>query len=83
MVVQQERAGPEDVGQQALIRGFYRSSVFRPGLSLSDVGRRSTIGHIDETGAPLPWSRPHCCTRCHAETRVDARRVQVGAIDLQ
>ena len=32
---------------------------FRPGLSRSEVGRRSMIGHTVSSGVPLPWSRPH------------------------
>ena len=40
MVVQ--RRGPEDVGDQALMRGLDTAFPFiRPGLSLSEVGRRS------------------------------------------
>ena len=36
------RAGPEDVGDQALIRGLDTALPFvRPGLSLSGIGRRS------------------------------------------
>jgi hypothetical protein len=38
----EERAGPEDVGDQALIRGLDTALPFvRPGLSLSGIGRRS------------------------------------------
>src|ERR1700675_2025912 len=38
----EERAGPEDVGDQALMRGLDTAFPFvRPGLSLSGVGRRS------------------------------------------
>ena len=38
----EERAGPEDVGDQALMRGLATAFPFvRPGLSLSEVGRRS------------------------------------------
>jgi hypothetical protein len=38
----EERAGPEDVGDQALMRGLVTAFPFvRPGLSLSEVGRRS------------------------------------------
>ena len=38
----EERAGPEDVGDQALMRGLVTAFPFvRPGLSLSGVGRRS------------------------------------------
>jgi len=32
----EERAGPEDVGNQALMRGCYRISVCSSGLSLSE-----------------------------------------------
>ena len=38
----EERAGPEDVGDQALMRGLDTAfPCVRPGLSLSEVGRRS------------------------------------------
>jgi len=38
----EERAGPEDVGDQTLIRGLDTAFPFvRPGLSLSKHGRRS------------------------------------------
>src|SRR5215471_81371 len=38
----EERTGPEDVGNQALMRGLDTALPFvRPGLSLSAVGRRS------------------------------------------
>src|SRR5882762_8506842 len=38
----EERAGPEDVGDQALMRGLDTALPFvRPGLSLSGIGRRS------------------------------------------
>jgi hypothetical protein len=38
----EERAGPEDVGDQALMRGLDTAFPFvRPGLSLSEIGRRS------------------------------------------
>jgi hypothetical protein len=43
----EERAGREDVGEQALMRGLDTAFPFvRLGLSLSIVGRRSMIGHI-------------------------------------
>ena len=51
----EERAGSEDVGEQALMRGLDTAfPFFRLGLSLSKVGRRSMIGHIDSSGIPLP-----------------------------
>src|SRR5258707_15528971 len=38
----EERAEPEDVGDQALMRGLDTALPFvRPGLSLSEIGRRS------------------------------------------
>ena len=38
----EERAGREDVGDQALMRGLATALPFvRPGLSLSEIGRRS------------------------------------------
>jgi hypothetical protein len=58
----EERAGPEDVGEQALMRGLDTAFPFvRLGLSRSKSGRRSRIGHVESSGVPLPWSRPHCC----------------------
>jgi len=51
----EERAGHEDVGEQALMRGLDTAFPFvRLGLSLSNVGRRSMIGHINPSGIPLP-----------------------------
>jgi hypothetical protein len=60
----EERAGPEDVGEQALMRGLDTAfPFFRLGLSRSNVGRRSCDRpHNGCSGVPLPWSRPHCCT---------------------
>ena len=47
----EERAGPEDVGEQALMRGLDTAfPFFRLGLSRSEVGRRSMIGHIESFG---------------------------------
>src|ERR1700680_4559651 len=63
MVRAEEKAGPEDVGEQALMRGLDTAfPCFRLGLSRSKSGRRSRIGHVESSGVPLPWSRPHCCT---------------------
>jgi hypothetical protein len=60
----EERAGPEDVGEQTLMRGLDTAfPFFRLGLSRSSVGRRShDRPHNGCSGIPLPWSRPHCCT---------------------
>ena len=60
----EERAGPEDVGDQALMRGLDTAFPFvRPGLSLSGVGRRSCDRPRSKAREfPLPWSRPRCCT---------------------
>jgi hypothetical protein len=59
----EERARPEDVGEQALVRGLDTAFPFvRLGLSRSKSGRRSRIGHVESSEVPLPWSRPHCCT---------------------
>jgi hypothetical protein len=43
--VDRVRAGvkPADVGEPSLMRGFYRKTVFRPGLPLSSHGRRSVV----------------------------------------
>lgn len=56
-----ETAGPEDVGEQALIRGLDTAVPFvRLGRLGSGVNQR--IGHIVSSGVPLPWLRPRCCT---------------------
>ena len=59
----EERTGPEDVGEQALMRGLDTAfPFFRLGLSRSEVGRRSMIGHIDNLGnspAVVPPSLLH------------------------
>jgi hypothetical protein len=59
----EERTGPEDVGEQALMRGLDTAfPFFRLGLSLSEVGRRSMIGHIASVGnspAVVPPSLLH------------------------
>ena len=50
----EERTGPEDVGDQTLMRGLDTALPFvRPGLSLSGIGRRSCIGHVETSGVPL------------------------------
>jgi len=43
--VDRVRAGvkPADVGEPSLMRGFYRKTVFRPGLPLSSYGRQSVV----------------------------------------
>ena len=59
----EERTGPEDVGEQALMRGLDTAfPFFRLGLSRSEVGRRSMIGHIESFGnspAVVPPSLLH------------------------
>src|SRR5262245_45079613 len=59
----EERAGPEDVGEQALMRGLDTAFPFFvwgcPGLH---TGVDQVTGHTVMSGIPLPWSRPHCCT---------------------
>ena len=59
----EERTGPEDVGEQALMRGLDTAfPFFRLGLSRSEVGRRSMIGHIESIGnspAVVPPSLLH------------------------
>ena len=56
----EERTGPEDVGEQALIRGLATASPFFVwGCPRSEIGRRSMIGHMVPSGVPLPWFRPH------------------------
>jgi hypothetical protein len=53
----EERAGPEDVGDQALMRGLDTAFPFvRPGLSLSGVGRRSCDRPRRKLGSS-PWRR--------------------------
>ena len=50
----EERAGPEDVGDQTLIRGLDTALPFvRPGLSLSGIGRRSCDRPRETSGVPL------------------------------
>jgi hypothetical protein len=53
----EERAGPEDVGDQALMRGLDTAFPFvRPGLSLSGVDHM--IGHTVTSGVPLAVVTP-------------------------
>jgi hypothetical protein len=55
----EERAGPEDVGDQALMRGLVTAFPFvRSGLSLSGSGVDHVIGHVDSSGVPLPVVPP-------------------------
>jgi len=60
-----ERAGPEDVGDQALMRGLDTALPFvRPGLSLSGIGRRSCDRPRRTLGSSLavvPPSLLHDC----------------------
>ena len=50
----EERAGPEDVGDQALMRGLDTAFPFvRPGLFLSGSGVDHVIGHVESSGVPL------------------------------
>jgi hypothetical protein len=59
----EERAGPEDVGDQTLMRGLVTAFPFiRPGLSCLGSGIDYMIGHVETSGVPLPWSRPRFCT---------------------
>jgi len=60
----EERAGPEDVGDQALIRGLDTAlPLVRPGLSLSGIGRRSCdrphskLGNSPRRGPALTSAR--------------------------
>jgi hypothetical protein len=56
-------AKPEDVGDQALIRVFNRSSEISSGAVLSlRAGVDLLIGHKATSGIPLPWLRPRRCT---------------------
>jgi len=57
------RAEPEDVGDQALMRGLVTAFPFvRPGLSLSGVGRRSCDRPHRKLGSSPAVVRPRCCT---------------------
>ena len=57
------RAGPEDVGDQTLIRVYVRSSEVSSGAVLSlRAGVDLLIGHKATSGIPLPWLRPRRCT---------------------
>lgn len=56
-------AKPEDVGDQALIRGFkpqFRDSSGAVRCLRAGVDR--LIGHKAISGIPLPWLRPRRCT---------------------
>src|SRR5258708_4113854 len=68
----EERAGPEDVGDQALMRGLDTALPFvRPGLSLSRSGVDHVIGHAGDRrgddGRPLalPGERPKTPAQSH------------------
>jgi hypothetical protein len=57
------RAEPEDVGDQALMRGLDTAFPFvRPGLSLSGVGSRRGAGTASPGIAPGPPPPPPPCT---------------------
>ena len=57
------RAGPEDVGDQTLIRGLVpHFRLFVRGCPCLNAGIDLAIGHIVQAGIPLPWPRPRCCT---------------------
>jgi hypothetical protein len=50
----EERAGPEDVGDQTLMRGLDTALPFvRPGLSRLGSGVDYVIGHVESSGVPL------------------------------
>ena len=50
----EERAGPEDVGDQTLMRGLVTALPFvRPGLSCLGSGIDHVIGHTISSGVPL------------------------------
>jgi hypothetical protein len=72
-----ERAGPEDVGDETLIRGLLAAfPFFRPGLSLSKLGRRSgdrPHSPIGSSPAVVPPSLLH--DGCHAEPTAGERRI--------
>ena len=56
-------ARPEDVGDQALIRVFNRSSEISSGaVRCLRAGVDLLIGHKATSGIPLPWLRPRRCT---------------------
>src|SRR5258708_6751969 len=56
-------AKPEDVGDQALIRVFNRSSEISSGaVRCLRAGVDLLIGHKAISGIPLPWLRPRRCT---------------------
>jgi hypothetical protein len=76
-----ERAGPEDVGDETLIRGLLAAfPFFRPGLSLSKLGRRSgdrPHSPIGSSPAVVPPSLLH--DGCHAG-RTSARRRKAAPV---
>ena len=50
----EERAGPEDVGDQTLMRGLVTALPFvRLGLSCLGSGIDYMIGHVETSGVPL------------------------------
>ena len=50
----EERTGPEDVGDQTLMRGLVTALPFvRPGLSFLGSGIDHVIGHAISSGVPL------------------------------
>src|SRR5262252_9985600 len=68
----EERTGPEDVGQQALMRGLDTAfPFFRLGLSRSEIGRRSD-------------DRPHRFPRefpCRGPALTPARLILMSSVD--
>ena len=55
----EERAGLEDVGEQALMRGLATHfRLFVWGCAALGSGVDEMIGHIVQSGIPLPWSPP-------------------------
>jgi hypothetical protein len=56
-------AKPEDVGDQALIRVYVRSTEISSGaVRCLRAGVDRLIGHKAISGIPLPWLRPRRCT---------------------
>lgn len=57
-----EETGPEDVGQQVLMRGFHMSVCTSWAASVWVRASALATGHTTYPRAPQPWSRPLRCT---------------------
>jgi hypothetical protein len=86
----EERAGPEDVGDQTLMRGLVTALPFvHPGLSCLGSGIDYMIGHVETSGVPLavvrrsvgPSRRPGgACSRIHSMARQARARLSTSEL---